>query len=164
MGNRTSTARDEAAAAQSIGHFDHNYDAILIDQSSGMVEAPTSNTPVPAAVQRVLGDGRYVELVMKFDTVQLVEAQKVLLTIPYHGVKTLEWDHSCSSVKITANTAGEEAFCVVKVGNSLELENEAKAEVQGAYDSAGAEEDPDLDAIPEPEALNQLSEIGRAHV
>lgn len=131
MGNRTSTARDEAAAAQSIGHFDHNYDAILIDQSSGMVEAPTSNTPVPAAVQRVLGDGRYVELVMKFDTVQLVEAQKVLLTIPYHGVKTLEWDHSCSSVKITANTAGEEAFCVVKVGNSLELENEAKLRIRG---------------------------------
>ena len=76
MGNRTSTARDEAAAAQSIGHFDHNYDAILIDQSAGMVEACTDRKPVPAAVQRVLGDGRYVELVMKFDTVQLVENQK----------------------------------------------------------------------------------------
>jgi len=131
MGNRTSTARDEAAAAQSIGHFDHNYDAILIDQSAGMVEACTDRKPVPAAVQRVLGDGRYVELVMKFDTVQLVENQKTLLTIPYCGVKTLEWDHSCSSVKITANTAGEESFVVVKVGNSLELENEAKLRIRG---------------------------------
>ena len=50
MGNRTSTARDEAAAAQSIGHFDHNYDAILIDQSAGMVEACTARKEVPAAV------------------------------------------------------------------------------------------------------------------
>ena len=68
---------------------------------------------------------------MKFDTVQLVENQKTLLTIPYSGVKTLEWDHSCSSVKITANTAGEESFVVVKVGNSLELENEAKLRIRG---------------------------------
>ena len=65
---------------------------ILIDQSAGMVEACTDRKPVPAAVSDCLGDGRYVELVMKFDTVQLVENQKTLLTIPYSGVKTLEWD------------------------------------------------------------------------
>ena len=131
MGNRASTARDEAAAAQSIGHFDHNYDAILIDQSAGMVEPARERVPVPAAVQRVLGDGRYVELVMKFDTVQLMENQRTLLKIPYHGIKTLEWDHSCSSVKITANAAGGESFVVVKVGNSLELESEAKLRIRG---------------------------------
>ena len=74
---------------------------------------------------------------MKFDTVQLVEQgaggeKRNLLTIPYAGVKTLEWDHSCSSVKISAGGAGgAEAYCVVKVGNSLELENEAKLRIRG---------------------------------
>ena len=34
-------------------------------------------------------------------------------------------------MKITANTAGEESFVVVKVGNSLELENEAKLRIRG---------------------------------
>ena len=75
----------------------------------------------------------------------MVENQKTLLDIPYSGVKTLEWDHSCSSVKITANTAGEESFVVVKVGNSLELENEAKLRIKGSVEARlGAATQPDL--------------------
>ena len=69
MGSSNSSQRDSEAASANIGHFDHNYDAILVKASPGMVPEPANDAaPAPERVAAKLGEGRYVELVMKFDT------------------------------------------------------------------------------------------------
>ena len=147
--NQSSAQKDDKLAAANIGHFDHSYEALLITASPGMVPEPLAGAPPrPPAIAKKLGDeGRFVELVMKFDTVQLCEVtnaatgeKRTLCLIPYGSLKSLEWDHSCSSVKMVTGgrEAGLETFAVVKVHNSLELENEAKLRLRGLSRASNA--------------------------
>ena len=52
---------DEAAAAQSIGHFDHNYDAILIDQRDAAVSRALAAERALAEATRRVGNRERVK-------------------------------------------------------------------------------------------------------
>ena len=60
------------AAAQTSAHFDHSYDAMLLDFSEGALPEPVPTTTPPDLV-RQLGDGRIIELVLRKDTFELHE-------------------------------------------------------------------------------------------
>ncbi|KAJ8608082.1 hypothetical protein CTAYLR_009630 [Chrysophaeum taylorii] len=143
MGASTSSAAaDEKIVAQNIGHFDHPYDAVLVAASEEMVPDAIESR-YPADVVRVLGEGRIVCMTMKFEKVEVHEMlefggeppqKRTLCTVAYQGIKSLDWDHAVSSVKITvAGTRDRptDSWIVLRVANSLELESEAKLRLRG---------------------------------
>lgn len=80
-------------------------------------------------------------LMMKYEKVEVLEngaggtgGTRTLCSLSYGSLKTLDWDHSASSVKLTT-TSG--AYVAVRVVNSLELESEAKLRLRGLAQSGG---------------------------
>ncbi|KAJ1455907.1 hypothetical protein M885DRAFT_518780 [Pelagophyceae sp. CCMP2097] len=85
------------------------------------------------------GKGRHISTIMNAGATASTLKKRTICSIPYSTVSVLEWDHmtSCVKVQLAGPREGPDGgWLILKVVNSLELENEVKLRVQGLQGAA----------------------------